>query len=76
MFTETLANTQPPAKVPLAARRTRPAILPAMRFGQLSQEFVPEEKSETNPKEKWLRLVSALRPKVVTGAQKAHAEGS
>lgn len=75
MFTETLPNSQPPAKVPLAARRTRPAVLPATRFGQLSQEFVLEERNETEPKEKWLRLMSALRPKVVTGAQKAHAEG-
>lgn len=76
MFTETLPNTQPPAKVPLAARRTRPAVLPAMWFGQLSQEFVLGEKSETKPKEKRLRPVIVLRPKVVTGTQKAYAEGS
>lgn len=73
MFTETLPNIQPPAKVPLMARRTRPAVLPAT---QLSQEFVLEEKNkQTKAKEKCLRPVRALRPKVVTDTQRAQAEG-
>lgn len=45
MFTETLPNIQPPAKGPLMARRTCPAVLLATR---LSQEFVLEVKKKTN----------------------------